>query len=147
MPDRSGVATATGCSLPLWQIVTPETDGYPQLAGATRTDVVIVGAGFTGLSAAMTLLQRGVEVTILEAQEPGAGASGRNSGLVIPTLTRADPDDIVRRHGASGERFVALLRDSADDLFDMARTLGLGAQAEQTGWLQPAHTPGRMRLI
>lgn len=141
MPDGSAIATAAGCTLPLWQTVTPEAGGYPQLAGATRTDVVIIGAGFTGLSAAMTLRQRGVEATILEAQEPGAGASGRNSGLVIPMLTRADPDDIVRCHRASGERFVALLRDSADDLFDMARTLGLGAQAEQAGWLQPATRP------
>jgi len=40
---------------------------------------------------------------------------------VIPTLSRPDPDDIIARHGATGERFVALLRDSASTLFDVVR--------------------------
>ncbi len=139
--------TGKGCTEPVWQTVTPAGIDFPQLVGTTKTDVLIIGAGFTGLSAAMMLRQQGVEATILEAQEPGAGASGRNSGLVIPTLSRPDPDDIIGNYGASGERFVALLRDCADGLFEIASTLGLGRQAEQTGWLQPAHTPGRMALI
>ena len=111
-----------------------------------HVDAAIVGAGFTGLSAALHLRRAGVEVAVLEAVEPGWGASGRNNGQVIPTLSRAEPDDIVARHGAAGERFVALLRDSASILFDLVREEGLEAEAEQTGWIQPVHSPGRMKI-
>jgi glycine/D-amino acid oxidase-like deaminating enzyme len=131
----------------LWQTVTPSFSGCARLDGGTKTDVAIIGAGFTGLAAALQLRRNGIATIVLEAKEPGWGASGRNSGLVIPTLSRPDPDAIIAKHGEAGERFVALLRDCADSLFQTARSLQLGAQAEQTGWLQPAHTPGRMSLI
>ena len=111
-----------------------------------RTDVVIVGAGFTGLSTALHLRRSGSDVAVVEAAEPGWGASGRNNGQVIPTLSRPDPEDIVRRHGAAGERFVHLLRDSASILFDLARAEGIEAEAEQAGWVQPVHSPGRLRI-
>ena len=48
-------------------------------------------------------------------QSPAGAPPGRNNGQVIPTLSRPDPEDIVAKHGAVGERFVALLRDSASD--------------------------------
>src|SRR5438045_7915126 len=72
--------------------------------------------------------------------EPGWGASGRNNGQVIPTLSRHDPEDIIARHGAAGERFVALVRDSASVLFDLARRYQIQAEQEQTGWVQPVHS-------
>jgi glycine/D-amino acid oxidase-like deaminating enzyme len=65
---------------------------------------------------------------------------------VIPTLSRPDPDDIVARHGAAGERFVALLRDSAQTLFDVVRRYQIQAEQEQTGWVQPVHSPGRIKI-
>ena len=106
----------------------------------------MVGAGFTGLSSALHLREAGVDVAIVEAMEPGWGASGRNNGQVIPTLSRPDPDDIVARHGAAGERFVALLRDSASMLFDVTRRYQIEAEQEQSGWVQPVHSPGRIRI-
>ncbi len=114
--------------------------------GATSTDTVVIGAGFTGLSTALSLRKAGVEVTVLEAVEPGWGASGRNNGQVIPTLSRPDPDDIEARFGDAGARFVNLLRDCASILFDTVRDHGIDAEAEQTGWVQPVHTPGRIRI-
>ncbi len=54
----------------------------PALAGAVRADVCVVGAGYTGLSAALHLAQRGYHVVVLEAQRVGFGASGRNGGQV-----------------------------------------------------------------
>ena len=54
----------------------------PPLKGETRADVCIVGGGFTGLSAALELAQRGVDVVLLEAHRVGFGASGRNGGQV-----------------------------------------------------------------
>jgi glycine/D-amino acid oxidase-like deaminating enzyme len=132
----------------LWAAVTPSAPGLPVLRGTHTADVAVVGAGFTGLSTALHLARAGIDVAVVEAAEPGWGASGRNNGQVIPTLTRPDPDDIVARHGAAGERFVLLLRDSASTLFDLARAEGIDgdAEAEQTGWVQPVHSPGRMQI-
>ncbi|MBM3556618.1 MAG: FAD-binding oxidoreductase, partial [Alphaproteobacteria bacterium] len=130
----------------LWAAVTPKGATLPRLEGAITADVAIIGAGFTGLSAALHLAREGAQVAVIEAKAPGWGASGRNNGQVIPNLSKADPDDIVTRHGAAGERFVALLRDCASILFDLARREGIDCEAEQTGWIQPAHTPGRMKL-
>lgn len=130
----------------LWSAVTPPGSQCAPLEGNANADVVVIGAGFTGLSTALNLRKAGVDVTVLEAVEPGWGGSGRNNGQVIPTLTRPDPDDIEARHGEAGERFVALLRDSANILFDTVREHAIAAEAEQTGWVQPVHTPGRIAI-
>ncbi|MBC8037490.1 MAG: FAD-binding oxidoreductase [Rhizobiales bacterium] len=55
---------------------------YPALAGAVETDVCIVGAGYTGLSAALELAEAGYRVLVLETRTVGYGASGRNGGQV-----------------------------------------------------------------
>lgn len=130
----------------LWAAVTPAAPDFPSLQDDIEADVVVVGGGFTGLSTALHLAETGRRVVVLEAAAPGWGASGRNNGQVIPTLTRPDPDDIVARWGEAGERFVTLLRDSAADLFALAARHGIDCEAEQTGWIQPAHTPGRLRI-
>jgi glycine/D-amino acid oxidase-like deaminating enzyme len=130
----------------LWAAVTPPGPGLPQLEGTVQADVVIIGAGFTGLSTALHLREAGVDVAIVEAAEPGWGGSGRNNGQVIPTLTRPDPDDIIAKHRAAGERFVALLRDCASTLFEVARRYQIQAEQEQTGWVQPVHSPGRIAI-
>src|SRR6476646_7120828 len=123
----------------------PGTD-LPEVTGTQQADVVVIGGGFTGLATALHLREAGIDVAIVEAMEPGWGASGRNNGQVIPTLSRPDPDDIVARHGAAGERFVAMLRDSANALFDLARRYQIQAEQEQTGWIQPMHSPGRIKI-
>jgi glycine/D-amino acid oxidase-like deaminating enzyme len=130
----------------LWAAVTPPGPELPVLEGAAQADVIVIGAGFTGLSTALHLREAGIGVTIVEAMEPGWGASGRNNGQVIPTLSRPDPEDIISRHGEAGERFVALLRDSASMLFDLTRRYQIQAEQEQTGWVQPVHSPGRMAI-
>jgi glycine/D-amino acid oxidase-like deaminating enzyme len=130
----------------LWAAVTPPGPDLPELVGRAESDVIVIGAGFTGLSTGLHLREAGVEVAIVEAMEPGWGASGRNNGQVIPTLSRPDPEDIVARHGATGERFVVLLRDSASMLFDVARRYQIEAEQEQSGWVQPVHSPGRIKI-
>lgn len=130
----------------LWAAVTPPAPYLSPLVGDLDVDALVIGAGFTGLSTALHLAADGVDVVVLEAAAPGWGASGRNNGQVIPTLTRPDPDDLIARHGEAGERFVTVLRDSADYLFRVVRECGIDAEAEQTGWIQPVHTPGRMKV-
>ena len=130
----------------LWAAVTPAGPDLPELKGSVEADVVVIGAGFTGLSTALHLREQGIDVAVVEAVEPGWGASGRNNGQVIPTLSRPDPEDIIKRHGAAGERLVGLIRDSASILFDLVRRYQIQAEAEQSGWVQPVHSPGRIRI-
>ena len=130
----------------LWAAVTPAGAALPGVQGALTADVLVIGAGFTGLSTALQLRKTGEDVAVIEAMEPGWGASGSNNGQVIPTLSRVDPDELIRRYGAAGERFAGLIRDSAGQLFDLVREHAIAAEAEQTGWIQPAHTPGRMKI-
>ncbi len=56
---------------------------YPRVTGEHRCDVAVVGAGYTGLSAALFLAERGYEVAVIEARRVGWGASGRNGGQLI----------------------------------------------------------------
>jgi gamma-glutamylputrescine oxidase len=70
---------------------------YPQLAGTVRADVVVVGAGFTGISAALALAERGYDVAVVEANRVGWGASGRNGGQLIDGFV--DVDKIEKRLG------------------------------------------------
>jgi gamma-glutamylputrescine oxidase len=55
---------------------------FPELKGAARADVCVIGGGYTGLSAALHLAERGMDVVLLEAHRVGFGASGRNGGQV-----------------------------------------------------------------
>jgi len=131
----------------LWAATAPKGAPHPSLEGTRDVDLAIVGGGFTGLSTALFARRLGLSVAVLEAVEVGFGASGRNNGQVIPTLSRRDPADIVARFGAErGERMVALVRDSANLLFDLVREHGIACEAEQAGWIQPAHSPGRVAI-
>ncbi len=67
--------------------------------------MIVVGGGFTGMSTALHLREAGVDVAIVEAAQPGSGASGRNNGQVIPTLSKPDPEDIIAKHRRRGRAF------------------------------------------
>jgi len=130
----------------IWAATAPSRIPAAPLSSDTEADVAIVGGGFTGLSAALHLAKRGKKVVLLEANAVGWGASGRNNGQVIPTMTAAEPDAIAKRYGDAGERFAKLIGNSADTLFSIVRNEQIEAEAEQTGWFQPAHSPGRIKL-
>jgi gamma-glutamylputrescine oxidase len=83
-------------------------DPLPPLKGAVRADVCVIGAGYTGLSAALHLAQRGYSVVVLDAHRVGFGASGRNGGQVS-SGQRIEQDAIERMLG----------RDDARKLWDI----------------------------
>ena len=74
------------------------TPPRPQLQGEVETDVCVIGAGYTGLSSALFLLEHGFRVTVLEAAKVGFGASGRNGGQIVNSYSR-DIDVIERTVG------------------------------------------------
>lgn len=70
---------------------------YAPLQGSQTADIAVVGGGFTGVAAALTLAERGYDVVLLEANRIGWGASGRNGGQVICGIS--GDEKVVRRHG------------------------------------------------
>ncbi len=130
----------------IWAEVSADRIPTAPLSGIIETDILVIGAGFTGLSAAIEARRQGHDVTILEGKAVGWGASGRNNGQVIPILTSAEPDVWVSRYRGAGERMVNLIGNSANTLFDLVREFDMQAEAEQNGWFQPAHSPGRVKL-
>ncbi len=92
---------------------------FPALAGAAVADVCVVGAGYTGLSAALHLAAAGLKVIVLEAHRAGFGASGRNGGQV-GSGQRRDQDDLERMTGRADAK---RLWDMAEDAKALVRTL------------------------
>ena len=83
----------------------PRGPGYAALESALECDVAVVGGGLAGLSAAIELAQRGYSVVVLEAQQVGWGASGRNGGQVIAGLA-CDQSVIEQQLGDTASRAV-----------------------------------------
>ncbi len=105
---------------------------YPKLSGDRRVDVAVVGAGLAGSSVALHLAEAGVSVAVLEARQPGWGASGRNAGHVLPTLKDLD---VFKGFPDQGQAFMALFRDHHTITFDLARQHQIDCDAVQSGYL------------
>jgi hypothetical protein len=125
----------------LWRKTAAKRTAAPALTGEERVDVLIVGGGFTGLAAALGARDSGVEVALLEGNEIGSAASGRNNGLVISHHSKASPSEFEAAYGkVYGERYNRLVGQSADVAFGLMQRFGIDAHQVQEGWLQPAHT-------
>ncbi len=103
-----------------------------------EADVVIVGAGFTGLSAALHLAAAGISAVVLEAGEIGCGASGRNGGQVNPAFGPL-PSAVRAFYGAERGRRVLDFVDGACDLvFDLIDRHGIGCAPRRVPYLRAA---------
>jgi glycine/D-amino acid oxidase-like deaminating enzyme len=101
-----------------WRLTAPPLPPFASLQSDVETDVVVVGGGFVGLMAAITLREGGHHVVLIDAVEPGWGASGRNNGQVIPGF-KCDPDELKSQFGAkAGERLAEFGGHAPDIVFD-----------------------------
>lgn len=101
----------------------PALPPFPPLRGDARADVVVVGAGYTGLGAALTLARAGRSVVLLEAQRVGFGASGRNGGQ-MGSGQRLDVGELERMAGRAAAR---RLWDMAEEAKALTRALAADA--------------------
>ncbi len=85
-----------------WRRVTEVS--RPPLHGDERADVAVIGAGYTGLSAALALAERGATVTVVDAGQPGWGASGRNGGFCCRGGSKLSDEAIAARFGLDEAR-------------------------------------------
>jgi glycine/D-amino acid oxidase-like deaminating enzyme len=93
--------------------VNQETD-YPTLQGDQSADVCVIGAGFTGISTALHLAERGYKVCVVEANRVGWGASGRNGGQIIGGI--AGENHIAKHYGRDVEEVFGELRWAGHDI-------------------------------
>lgn len=144
LPDGD---TPSFSSVSLWL----ETAGEPLtprpgLPGDTRADVVIVGAGFTGLWSAYYLLSADptLSVVVLEAHTAGFGASGRNGGW-CSALFPVSPAALARRHGPEAARQLhTALTGTIDEIEAVTRTEGIDAHLRRGGTVVAARSPAQL---
>lgn len=123
----------------LWEATAPALPPCPALIGAAEADVAIVGAGYAGLSAALTLAEAGVSVCVLEAVEPGFGGAGRNAGLVNAGLW-VMPETVVAGLGpVFGNRVLDLLGAAPAEVWARVRKHTIPCEANPVGTLHCAN--------
>ncbi|MEJ7786829.1 MAG: FAD-dependent oxidoreductase, partial [Solirubrobacteraceae bacterium] len=106
MPD-----TLEGKAVSLWVDTAAETD-HPKLGGAVEVDVVIVGGGIAGLSAAVLLKQKGSRVAVIEAARVGTGVTGHTTGKVS-SLHQLVYRELRRSFGVGGAQIYAEANQAA----------------------------------
>lgn len=122
----------------LWAATAPPGPECAALEHDEETEVAVIGGGFTGLSAALHLAREGRSVRVVEAAEPGWGASGRNGGQVNPGW-KILPSQMYARYGNDGGRRVANMADATCSLvFDLIEEHDIACDAVRPGYIQGA---------
>jgi glycine/D-amino acid oxidase-like deaminating enzyme len=128
MPDSYWAATAAA--------------GPPvaEFDGSETAETVVIGAGYTGLSAALHLAERGRRVLVLDAHEPGWGASGRNNGQVVAAL-KHEPHEIEQRFGQErGRALIRAIGEGPDLVLGLIARHRIDCAARRSGILTAAHS-------
>ena len=117
----------------LWERTAPPPPPTERLASDIVADVAIVGAGYTGLSTALHLAERGLDIVVLEAVEIGYGAAGRSTGMVNAGLW-VMPSVLKETLGSVyGGRILELLRNSPVTVFDIVDKYGIACELKRVG--------------
>lgn len=137
------------CTLPdsLWAESASPAPLTTSVQGQLCASVVIIGGGFTGLSTALHLAEKGMDVIVLEAQEIGFGGSGRNVGLVNAGLW-VNPDEVEATLGSTcGQRLNAQLAAAPDLVFHLIERFGIECEAVRNGTLHLSHSGRGDRIL
>lgn len=131
---------------------TPGID-YPALAGKIETDICIVGGGLAGLSAGLSLAERGRSVVVVEANKVGWGASGRNGGFVSPGFS-GGAERVLKTSGLKDARALwDLSRDAVKLIRSRIDRYAIPAQPVDSGMVggwwrdDPAEARAEMKFM
>lgn len=123
----------------LWDDTSTETVRTRNDGVKDTVDVVIVGAGFTGLSAAIHCTENGMSCHVIEAEHVGYGGSGRNTGLVNAAAW-LPPQDVIKQLGAeAGKKFVDIFSDAPSFVFGLIKKYNIECEVTNTGTIHAAH--------
>jgi len=118
----------------------------PSLVGDLSFDICVVGAGFSGLSTALHLAEKGYQVAVVEGARIGWGASGRNGGQIVNGLN-ASLQTIQRRYGEDTANFVAnVVMEGGDIIRERIKTYDIDCDYKPTN-LFTAYTQAHMREL
>lgn len=122
-----------------------EVTDYAPLRGAQIADVCVIGAGFTGISTALFLAERGYKVHVVEANRVGWGASGRNGGQIIGGIS--GEEKIAGRLGRDGEQIMWQMRWAGHDIIrERVETYGIDCDLKW-GYLDVAIKQRHLRAL
>lgn len=119
----------------------------PPLDGDSAADVVVVGAGYAGLSAALALRARGREVVVLEREHAGFGASGRNAGHLTPVIGKDLPTLARLFSRARARQLVAVAEDAVAHVEAAIADLRIDCDYEPVGNLLAAVHPAQHHVV
>ncbi|AOF94225.1 FAD-binding oxidoreductase [Sinorhizobium sp. RAC02] len=122
----------------LWEKTAPAAPVTRALDEKVSADVVIVGGGFTGISAALHLAEAGRRAVVLEGAEIGFGGAGRNVGLINAGMW-VMPDDLPGELGdVHGERLLDMLGNAPRLVMELIERHGIACELERNGTLHCA---------
>ena len=131
---------------PYWWEAAPPAS-LPQVPVAKSADAVIVGAGYTGLSAALTLARAGRSVQVFDRQRPGEGASSRNGGMASGSV-RPSLAELTRKFGEDRGRGVLMEAKLArEDLAKLIHEEGIDCDYQLTGRFTGADSPAAFERL
>ena len=117
---------------PLWQKLYRDDNVYPSLHQNLKTDVLIIGGGMTGLSTAYHLMKNNYRVVVVEANEIGSSASGRNTGKVTAQHGLIY-HDLIKKHGLDfANKYYEYQRDAIDDIEMIIKKYAFSCYFERT---------------
>ena len=129
----------------LWHQTAPAADPSVEPRELSHVDLLVIGGGFTGLSAALHAARDGASVLVVEAEHIGFGGSGRNVGLVNAGLW-LPPGDVAKAMGTeAATRLTQALAGGPAMVFDLVETLQIPCEAVRNGTLHCAHSASGMR--
>ncbi|MDQ1021516.1 NAD(P)/FAD-dependent oxidoreductase [Streptomyces afghaniensis] len=131
---------------PYWLDTAPQGPDRSRTHIGGRVDVAIIGAGLTGLSAALHLARKGANVHVFEKETVGFGASGRNGGMATLGMSIGFRSAVSRYGFDTAKRYLLAYHDAVDTIENLVKEENIDCDFARTGKLnlasKPAHFDG-----
>lgn len=132
----------------LWEQTALPCSPLSSLGENIKADVAVIGAGVAGLSSALHLAKSGLSVVVIEAEVPGAGATGQSGGLLAPDFIRHTPSQIEKIFGQEdGEKLIRLVGKSTEQCRQLIKENNISCDLQWDGFLTPAHNKAISRQL